>query len=72
MSAAASTYMKQAAAQLQALDATLDRARDGAEEFQDEAAALQASIQEAAMRAGDLARRMKGGTAAKLAEELEG
>ena len=71
MSAAASTYMKQAAVQLQALDATLDRARDGAEGFQDEAAALQASVQLAAMRAGDLARRMKGGALVKPAEELE-
>ena len=72
MSAAASRYMKQAAHRLQALDDTLARARDGAEELEDEAAALQASVQEAAMRAGDLARRMKGGTAVKLAEDLEG
>ncbi len=64
--------MKQAAHRLQALDATLDRARDGAEGFQDEAAALQASVQLAAMRAGDLARRMGRGTAVKLAKELEG
>ena len=54
--------MKQAAAQLQALDGTLDCARDGAEEFQDEAAALQASVRQAAVLAIDLARRMRGGS----------
>jgi len=62
MSATASRYMKQAAAQLQALDSTLDRARDGAEELQHEAEELQASVQQAALRAIDLARRMKDGS----------
>ena len=59
MSEAASRYMKQAAAQLRALDATLDRARGGGDEFEAEAAELQQSVREVARRADDLARRMK-------------
>lgn len=59
MSDAASRYMKQAAAQLAALDGTLSRASAGAGDFTVEAEAIQASVREAARQANTLAQRMK-------------
>jgi hypothetical protein len=59
MTDAAGRYMKQAAAQLQALDGTLDRAREGAEEFQAEATEIQEAVRDAARRANDLASLMR-------------
>jgi hypothetical protein len=51
--------MKQAAAQLQALDGTLSRACDGSESFQAEAVAIRDLVRRAATDAADLAKRMR-------------